>query len=165
MDKPFRLKLFGDLYAEETEKKTLRLWRGGDVISPHEYAYAWQLAPTAYALCRANKEKIDIVFSTGQMFFGAFYAHSIGAIGENEDRQLIAVLVVGGTIILDNFGHYIMFLTGYPRIATLYDEFLIVFRPDGITPFAQVYDLDGKLIAEGAPMEVREAVRSKWQSL
>ncbi len=164
MTEPYQLKLFSDFYAEETEKKTLRLYRGCDLISPHEYAYVWQLAPKAYALCRVDKEKIDILFSSGQMFFGAFYAHGVGAVGENEDRHLIAVLVAGGTIILDDFGHYIMFLTGYPRITTLYDEFLIVYRPDGITPFAQVYDLDGRLVAEGAPMAARDEVRSKRQA-
>jgi len=161
MDKPFRLKLFGDIYVEETQDKTLRLHRGSDVISPHEYAYIWQLTSNAYALCRTEREKIDIVFSSGLMFFGAFYAHEIGAVGENEDKYLIAVLVASGTLILDDAGHYLLFVSGYPRITTLYDTFLVVYRPDGVIPHAQVYDLDGKLVAEGLPMEAREGARKK----
>jgi hypothetical protein len=164
MDKPFRLKLFGDIYAEGAPNKTLQLYRGGDVISPHKYAYVWNLSPNAYALYRVEKEKVDIVFSSGQMYFGAFYAHSIGAIGKNEDKHLIAVLVVGGTLIFDDTGHYMLFVAGYPRITTLYDEFLIVYRPDGITPFAQVYDLDGRLVAEGLPMQAREEASKRLQN-
>ena len=159
MEAPFRLKLFGDIYVEETTSKTLRLHRGESVISPHEYAYIFQLSPNAYALCRVEKEKLDIVFSSGIMFFGAFYAHQVGAVGENEDKYLIAVLVAGGTLILDDTGHYMLFLSGYPRITTLYDTFLIVYRPDGVIPSAQVYDLDGRLVAEGLPLEVREVAR------
>jgi hypothetical protein len=161
MDRPFRLTLLGDIYAEETPSKTLRLYRGENVISPHEYAYVWNLSPNAYALCRVEKEKIDIVFRSGLMYFGAFYAHPIGVIGENEDRHLIAVLVVNGTIILDDNGHYLLFVSGYPRITTLYDTFLLVYRPDGITPFAQVCDLDGKVVAEGLPLQVREEARRR----
>jgi hypothetical protein len=161
MAETFKLKLFGDIYAEETPNKTLRLRRGDDIISHHEYTYVWSLSPKVYALCRADKEKIDIVFSSGQMYMNAFYAHSIGAVGENEDRYLIAVLVVSGTLVLDDNGHYILFIAGYPRIATLYDEFLVVYRPDGITPFVQVYDLDGKLVSEGLPTQAREEARKR----
>jgi hypothetical protein len=163
MDKSFKLKLFGDFCVEETPNKTLRLHRGDNVISPYEYAYVWSLSQNAYALCRAEKEKIDIVFSSGVMNFGAFYAYPIGAVGENEDRHLIAEIVASGTIILDDTGHYIMFIAGYPRITTLYDEFLVVYRPDGITPFVQIYDLDGKLVAEGLPMQAREEVRKRFR--
>jgi len=157
METPFRLSLFGEIAVEETQSRTLRLYKGRNAISPHEYAYIWQLTPNAYALCRTGNEKIDIVFSGGQMFFGAFYAHEIGAIGENEDRRLIAALAVGGTLILDDTGHYVLFISGYPRVATLYDAFVVVYHPDGVVPHAQVYDLDGKLIAEGLPLEAREA--------
>jgi len=161
MDKPFRLELFGDIYAEETPSKTLRLYRGNDVISPHEYAYVWNLSPNAYALCRVDRERLDIVFSSGLMQFGSFYAHPIGAVGENEDRYLIASLVASGTLILDDTGHYVLFISGYPRITTLYDEFLVVYYPDGVIPHAQVYDLDGKLLAEGLPLQVRDEVRKR----
>jgi hypothetical protein len=161
MDKPFRLKLFGDIYAEEMPSKTLKLYRGDETISPHEYVYVWNLSPNAYALCRAEGEKIDLVFSNGLMQFGAFYAHPIGAVGENEDKHLIASLVACGTLILDDFGHYILFISGYPRITTLYGKFLVVYRPDGVTPFVQIYDLDGKLVAEGLPMQAREEVRKR----
>jgi len=161
MDKSFKLKLFGDIYAEETASKTLKLYKGSDVISPHEYAYVWSLSPNAYALCRTDKEKLDIVFSNGLMQFGSFYAHPIGAVGENEDRYLIASLVASGTLILDDTGHYVLFISGYPRITTLYDEFLIVYHPDGVIPHAQVYDLDGKLLAEGLPLRARDEVRNR----
>jgi len=95
------------------------------------------------------------------MFFGAFYADASGAIGENEDKYLIAALAAGGTLILDDSGHYRLFISGYPRITTLYDAFLLVYSPDGVLPSAQVYDLEGRLIAEGLPLMAREAARKK----
>jgi len=161
MVKPFRPKLFGDIYLEETPSRTLQLYKGSDKISPHEYAYIWQLTPNAYALGRTDKEKLDIVFSNGLMFLGSFYAHTIGAVGENEEKCLIAVLVANGTIILDDTGHYVMFISGFPRINTLHDAFIVVYQPDGTIPTAKVYDLDGKMVAEGLPLEVREAAHKR----
>jgi hypothetical protein len=162
MTSPFRLALFGDTYVEETPHGTLVLRKGDKTISPHEYAYVWTLAPRVAALCRVNREKIDLVFESGLAHFGAFYAYNAGPLGENEDRYLIAALVVNGTLILDDEGHYKLFVPNYPKVETLYGRFLVMYRPEGIVPYVQIYDLDGNLIAEGAPLEAREKVHKKW---
>jgi hypothetical protein len=161
MARPFRLKIFGDTYVEETPNGTLKLYVGGSVISPYEYEYLWDLSPNARALRRHDDERVDVVFASGVMSFGAFYAQDIGAIGEDGDRHLIALLVASKTLIVDDTGHYIMFVAGYPFITTLYDRFLVVCQPNDIIPHVRIYDLDGKIVSEGLPLEARDEARKR----
>jgi hypothetical protein len=163
MTEPFRLRLFGDIYVEETSDKALVLYKGDKVISPNKYAYIWDLAPRAYALRQVADHRIDIVFESGQMLFNAFYAHNLGP-AYDDDTQLIAVLVTSGTLILDDWGHYKVFVSGYPRITTVYGDYLIVYRPEGVIPFVQIYDLRGNIIAEGTPMEAIQEVHNRRPS-
>jgi len=149
--------LFGDIIAEELTAGGFLVRKGDKLVSPFEYAYFWRLTPKTCALRRDGSQKVDILFSNGRWFFGAIYAHELDRLGPEKDRYLVAALVQHGTHVLNEEGDYLAFISGYPRITVLYDEFLIVYQQEGPTPRVSVYDLHGRFLASG---ELWDAITS-----
>jgi len=89
--------LFGDIFAEELTRGGFLVRKGGQLVSPFEYAYFWWLTPKSCALRRDGNQRVDILFSNGRWFFGAIYAHELGRLGPGNDRSLIAAIVQHGT--------------------------------------------------------------------
>jgi len=141
--------LFGDIVAEEPTTGGFLVRKGGQMLSPFEYAYFWRLTPKACALRRDGSQKVDILFENGRWFFGAIYAHELPKRGPKGDEYLIAAIVQHGTHVLNEEGDYLAFIPGYPRITFLYDSFLVAFHQEGPTPRVRVYDLHGRFLAEG----------------
>jgi hypothetical protein len=161
MSTQYKVKLFVGIYAEETENQTLVVRREDGAVSPHEYAYYWYLTPSVVVLRRADGDRLDVLFASGQMLWNAYHAYELGTIGDDEEERLIAVLATSGTIILNEKGHYLFFTSGYPRIEVLDGRFLMVYSADSVIPYAKLYDLDGNLIAEGVVPAVVDEARKR----
>jgi hypothetical protein len=141
--------LFGDFVAEEAVKGTFLVRKGSKQISPFEYTDFWWLTAKTCVLRRDENQRVDILFSNGRWFFGAFYAHELGKLGSDKEENFIAAIVQHGTHILNEEGDYLAFIPEYPRIIVLYDSFLVAFQQSGPTPRVRIYDLHGHLLAEG----------------
>jgi len=145
------VKLFGDsIVAEQTEKGTYMVRNREQLASPFEYTHFWPLSPKSYALKRQGYTKVDIVFRNGRMFFAADYAYKVGRFGpDSTNDHLLAVILIYGTLIMDDSMDVRLFVPGYPRIALADDMFIIVYLTSNPGPRVRVYDLYGRLLAEG----------------
>jgi hypothetical protein len=145
------VKLFGDtIVAEQTGKGTYIVRNGEKVVSPYEYTHFWRLSPKSYALKRKDYKRVDVVFQNGRMFFAADYAYEVGSLGpDHNNDHLIAVILMYGTLIMDDRMDVRLFVPGYPRIALVDEMFIVVYLSSNPGPRARVYDLYGRLLAEG----------------
>jgi hypothetical protein len=156
------VKLFGDITAEQTEKRTFVVRKGDQQVSPFEYSEVRQLTPKCWALRRADVVKEDILFASGVWFLGTKYAYVLDSLGGKSDKVLIAAVNRWGIDVFDERGNRLAVIPDYYRLSVLDGEFLVSFASEGPAPQVKVYDLRGSLLALG-PMEkaIQEAFRLK----
>jgi hypothetical protein len=99
------VKLFGDITAEQTEKRTFVVRKGDQQVSPFEYSEIRQLTPKCWALRRADVVKEDILFASGVWFLGTKYAYVLDSLGGKSDKVLIAAVNRWGIDVFDERGN------------------------------------------------------------
>ncbi len=156
------VKLFGDIFAEQTEKETLVVKKGEKLVSPYEYTAVRRLTPKCWALRRANVVMEDILFASGVWFLGTKYAYVLDSLGVKGDNDLIAAVGKWGIDVFDERGNRLAVIPDHYRLVVLDGEFLVSFASEGPAPQVKVYDLRGSLLAMG-PMEkaIQKARRLK----
>jgi hypothetical protein len=156
------VKLFGDITAEQTEKRTFVVRKGNQQVSPFEYTEVRQLTPKCWALRRADVAKKDILFDSGVWFLGTKYAYVLDGRGAKGDEPLIAAVSKWGIDVFDEQGNRLAVIPDHYRLDVLDGKFLDSFASEGPAPQVKVYDLRGSLLALG-PMEkaIQDARRLK----
>jgi hypothetical protein len=158
------VKLFGDITAEQTEKRTFVVRKGDQQVSPFEYSEIRQLTPKCWRLFRPKAKRYDLIFSNGAMQFGFDFAYAVEKMGRSRKKKSwIATMLKNGTGVYDDSGNFVAFLPGLVKVAVAEDKFLVALLWALSEPYVKVYTMWGELLAEGFLIEALQKAREKAQ--